>query len=320
MDLSNSLEAFVLVADHRSFVAASRLTGVSASAVGKSVAKLEEHFGVRLFHRSTRSVTLTAEGERLLQRARRILAELRSAYDEFGQVSSLPSGRLRVSLPLLGDPLLPMLAEFKKSYPDVELDLDLSDRRVDLIEEGFDLGIRTGEEPDSRLTSRMLGRFRMMIVASPAYLLERGTPISPKDLLAHSCVLFRFQHNGRIQRWPLGQVGSEFVPALRGSVVSNSTEARLQFALRGVGLAYLPEFLVDAHLKSGALVHVLQRFTEVETFRLIWPAERQALPKLRALIDFLTGSNPWVTSIKPATPPKAKQAKSGYRAKRTKKA
>ncbi len=136
MDSLNGFMVFVQVAETRSFVAAGRLLGVSASAVGKSVARLEEKLGVRLFHRSTRSVTLTAEGTLFLERSRRILAEIEAAEQELSQASSAPRGRLRVSLPLVSSLVLPVLGEFMATYPDIELDLDFSDRLVDVIEEG----------------------------------------------------------------------------------------------------------------------------------------------------------------------------------------
>ncbi|MGO1252808.1 MAG: LysR family transcriptional regulator, partial [Alcaligenes aquatilis] len=144
MDSLNSFVVFVQVAEVRSFVAAGRLLGVSASAVGKSVARLEEKLGVRLFHRSTRSVSLTAEGSLFLERSRRILAEIEAAEQELSQATTMPHGRLRVSLPLVSSLLLPVLGEFMREYPEIELDLDFSDRLVDVIEEGFDAVVRTG--------------------------------------------------------------------------------------------------------------------------------------------------------------------------------
>lgn len=157
MESLSSLNVFVHVAETRSFVAAGRILGVSASAVGKSIARMETKLKVRLFHRSTRSVTLTAEGALFLERSRRIVAELEAAESELSQLSENPRGRLRLSLPLVSTLLLPVLGEFMRRYPDIELDLDFTDRVVDVVEEGFDAVVRTGQMVDSRLSMRKLG-------------------------------------------------------------------------------------------------------------------------------------------------------------------
>lgn len=193
MDSLNGFVVFVQVAETRSFVAAGRELGVSASAIGKSVARLEEKLGVRLFHRSTRSVTLTAEGTLFLERSRRILAEIDAAELELSQASAAPRGRLRVSLPLVSSLMLPVLGEFMRAYPQIELDLDFTDRMVDVIEEGFDAVVRTGEPADSRLSARRLGSFHMRLVASPDYLARCGVPQTPADLEQHSCLHYRFR-------------------------------------------------------------------------------------------------------------------------------
>ncbi|KGE68637.1 MULTISPECIES: LysR family transcriptional regulator [Pseudomonas] len=287
MDSLTTLNAFVQVAHTHSFVGAGRVLGITASAVGKSVARLEERLGVRLFHRSTRSVTLTAEGELFLERSRRILLEIEEAEAELSQVSQAPRGRLKVSLPLVGHPFLPVLADFKKDYPDVELDLSFTDRRVDVVEEGYDAVLRSGEAPDSRLSSRLVGDYRMIVVAAPAYLASRGTPGHPSDLAAHSCILFRFPNTGKLQRWPLRQDGVELDMQLPAAMICNNLEARVCFARQGIGLAYLPDFAIREWLESGELVQVLHDCTERGSFRMMWPSSRHPSPKLRVFIDFL---------------------------------
>lgn len=174
MDSLNGFVVFVQVAETRSFVAAGRLLGVSASAVGKSVARPEEKLGVRLFHRSTRNITLTAEGTLFLDRCRRILAEIEAAELDL-QANGTPRGRLRVSLSLVSSLVLSVLSEFMHTYPEIELDLDFTDQIVNVIEEGFDAVVRTGEPHDSRLTARRLGAFRSLLVASPDYLTRGHT-------------------------------------------------------------------------------------------------------------------------------------------------
>ena len=194
---------FVQVAETRSFVAAGRALGLSASAIGKRIARLEARLNVRLFHRSTRSITLTAEGTRFLERCRRVIAELDAAEQELTQSVEAPRGRLRVSLPTIGTLLLPVLADFMAAYPEIELDIDFSDRIVDVIDEGFDVVLRTGHPTDSRLSSRLLGHFRQHLVASPDYLERHGTPRTPADLAQHRCLHYRFPSSGKLEIWPL---------------------------------------------------------------------------------------------------------------------
>lgn len=288
MDSLNGFVVFVQVAETRSFVAAGRLLGVSASAVGKSVARLEEKLGVRLFHRSTRSVTLTAEGTLFLERSRRILAEIEAAELELSQASTAPRGRLRVSLPLVSSLVLPVLAEFMREYPEIELDLDFTDRMVDVIEEGFDAVVRTGEPTDSRLTARRLGAFRSVLVASPGYLKLRGTPQVPADLLLHTCLHYRFPSSGKLEPWALRQEPGAAELQLPTSMICNNIETRLCFALQGLGIAYLPDFAIREPLADGRLQSILADHVErTGVFHMLWPASKHPSPKVRALVDFL---------------------------------
>ncbi|MFI8221638.1 LysR family transcriptional regulator [Pseudomonas sp. NPDC085632] len=287
MESLNTLNVFVQVADTRSFVAAGRLLGVSASAVGKSIVRIEERLGVRLFHRSTRSITLTAEGELFLERCRRILAELEAAEAELTQTVLTPRGRLKVSLPLVGEPFLPVMAQFKKTYPDVDLDLTFSDRRVDVVEEGYDAVVRSGDSPDSRLTSRRLGSYRMILVGSPEYFAVRGVPQQPSELAQHACIQFRFPNTGKLQSWPVKLNDGDTEPSLPTSMVCNNLEARICFALQGIGIAYLPDFAIKEWLDCAKLVPVLEDCSEEGVFQIMWPSGRQPAPKLRVFIDFL---------------------------------
>ncbi|NUB27862.1 LysR family transcriptional regulator [Azospirillum brasilense] len=288
MDSLNGFVVFVQVAETRSFVAAGRLLGVSASAVGKSVARLEEKLGVRLFHRSTRSVTLTAEGTLFLERSRRILAEIEAAELELSQASAVPRGRLRVSLPLVSSLVLPALGEFMRAYPEIELDLDFTDRMVDVIEEGFDAVVRTGEPADSRLSARRLGNFRLLLVASPDYLARRGTPRTPADLRQHACLHYRFPNSGKLETWALRQAPGEPELQLPTSMICNNIETRVCFALQGLGIAYLPDFAIRDLLADGRLESVLaDHVGRTSVFHVLWPASKHPSPKVRALVDFL---------------------------------
>lgn len=288
MDSLSGFVVFVQVAETRSFVAAGRQLGVSASAIGKSVARLEERLGVRLFHRSTRSMTLTAEGVQFLQRSRRILSEIEAAEQELSQASSTPRGRLRISLPLVSALVLPVLGEFMRTYPEVELDLDFTDQVVDVIGDGFDAVVRTGEPADSRLTARRLGSFRSLLVASPEYLAQHGRPQVPADLLQHQCLHYRYAHNGKLESWALRLAPGELPLNLPTAMICNNIETRVCFALQGLGIAYLPDFSIREALADGRLEVVLADYVERSgVFHVLWPASKQPSPKLRALVDFL---------------------------------
>lgn len=288
MDSLNGFMVFVQVAETRSFVAAGRMLGVSASAIGKSVARLENKLGVRLFHRSTRSITLTADGARFLERSRRILAEIEAAELELSEATKAPRGRLRVSLPLVSSLLLPVLADFMRDYPDIELDLDFTDRMVDVIEEGFDAVVRTGEPTDSRLSARRLGVFEGMLVASPDYLARRGTPKVPADLLDHACLHYRFPNSGKLETWPLRRAPGQAELQLPTSMICNNIETRVCFALQGLGIAFVPDFSVRNLVASGQLTRVLDGHLEWSNpFYVLWPASKHPSPKVRAFVDFL---------------------------------
>ncbi len=289
MDSLNGFTVFVQVAETRSFVEAGRLLGVSASAVGKSVARLEARLGARLFHRSTRSITLTAEGTQFLERSRRILAEIEAAVLELSHATTAPRGRLRVSLPLVSSLVLPVLGEFMRQYPEIELDLDFTDRMVDVIEEGFDAVVRTGEPADSRLSARRLGEFQMILVASPEYLEQVGTPQRPADLAEHSCLHYRYPNTGKLEVWPLRIAPDEPELQLPTSMICNNIETRVCFALQGLGIACVPDFAIRDAIADGRLHTVLDQYVQrTGAFHVLWPSGRQASPKIRVFIDFLS--------------------------------
>lgn len=286
MDSLNGIQAFVQVAETRSFSDAGRQLGVSSSAVGKSVARMEQRLAVRLFHRSTRSVTLTAEGALFLERCRRILAEMAAAELELADSRGTPSGKLRVSLPLVSGLMMPVLTDFMHQYPDIALDVDFSDRMVDIVDEGFDAVVRTGEPTDSRLVSRRLGGFQLVLVASPAYLKQRGQPEKPADLLNHACLQHKFPTTGRLEPWPLRDLA---LTELSATMICNTSEALLPVAQAGLGIACLPDFMVKVALQRGELQKVLEGFVEHQgSFRVIWPSSKYLAPKLRVFIDFLS--------------------------------
>lgn len=288
MDSLSGMTIFVQVAELRSFAAAGRQLGISASAVSKGVSRLEERLGVRLFQRSTRSVSLTAEGTLFLDRCRRILAEITAAENELASTTAGPQGRLRVSLPLVSGLMLPVLSAFAHRYPQIELDLDFSDRLVDVVDEGFDAVVRTGELSDSRLMSKRLGTSRFLCVGAPGYFLRHGTPTRPEDLAQQACLLHRFPTTGLLEKWPLRCQGKEADIRPSASMISNHVETLLRMAIEGHGIACLPDFAVRQALDSHELVTVLDEWTGASsTFWVLWPSSRQLLPRVRVFVDFM---------------------------------
>jgi DNA-binding transcriptional LysR family regulator len=291
MDSLGSLNAFVQAAEARSFTVAGRRLGVSSSAIGKAVARMEARLSVRLFHRSTRSVNLTAEGRLFLERCRRIFSEVEAAELELSQTQAAPRGTLRVGLPLAGMLMMPTIVAFMRAYPEITLDLDFSDRVVDVIEEGFDAVVRFAEAQDSRLMSRALGAYRRRPVAAPAYLKAKGVPRIPEDLKAHACLHHRFPTNGRFERWPLKAEHAGIETELPRTAVASTLEPLIYMAEQGLGVAYLPDFAIGRQLREGLLVTVLDDCSDRSgPLRVLWPSSRHLSLKLRAFVDFLAAN------------------------------
>lgn len=288
MEQLSGIAFFVQAAETRSFSQAGRNLGVSSSAVGKSVARLEERLGVRLLHRSTRSITLTAEGTLFLERCRRILCEVEAAELELSETQQAPQGRLRISLPLVGRLIMPTLTAFMHKYPAIELDVDFSDRLVDVIKDGFDAVVRTGEPTDSRLMSRPLGTYRLLLVASPGYLSHHGQPKVPADLTRHACLQHKFPSTGKLEAWPLKRTNGAPEVELPSTMVCNTSEALIDIAKADLGIACLPDFMVLDAIGRKELVTVLDEHIEHQgTFRMLWPSSKHLSPKLRVFIDFM---------------------------------
>jgi DNA-binding transcriptional LysR family regulator len=273
MENLGSLNVFVRAGETRSFTAAGRQLGISASAVSKAIVRLEERLGVRLFHRSTRTVNL---------------CEVESAEAELRQTQSTPRGKLRISLPSVGTLFMPKLAAFKRLHPEIELDIDYSDRLVDVIEEGFDAVIRTGEPSDSRLMARRIGSCRKVIVGAPAYFREAGVPHKPEDLASHACLLYRFHSTGKLDVWPLGLAAGAPAIDLPASMVTNTLDPQVCFAEQGLGIACVPEIAVRQQLEEGRLVTVLDEYNRDHMiFHVLWPSSRHLSPKIRVFVDFI---------------------------------
>jgi DNA-binding transcriptional LysR family regulator len=287
MDNLSGISSFVHAAEQRSFVVAGRIMGLSSSAVAKSVARLEARLGVRLLHRTTRSIGLTEEGDVFLERCRRLLDDLHDATAMVSQARERPRGRLRLSVPhIVGHHLLiPVLPDFRRAYPEIELDIDLEDRVVDIISDRIDLAVRSGDLADARLIARPLGQQHFVVCGSTDYLARTGVPQTPADLTAHACIHFKYPSSGRRAPWAF-RPPYDAVPVPE-SVCFNNTDAGLLAAADGLGLAHLPVYVARPLIDTGQLRPVLTtHMRPFGTLSLIWPTNRQMSPKVRAFIDF----------------------------------
>ncbi len=284
------LETFVAVAETLSFAVAARKLGLSPSATGKAIGALESQLGVRLFNRTTRRVSLTAEGELLLGRARRLQEDWRETVDLLSESAGVPQGLLRISLPAIGYRFLaPHLADFAKAYPQIRLDLDFDDRLKDLVAEGFDLAIRSGFLPDSGLKSRKLGSFRFVLCGAPSYLARHGEPADLAGLQGQRLIRFRYPNSDARQPW---RFASGEQPAIEGTspfIACTNMEAVRAAAIAGLGLAWAPDFLIQDALDADQLRIVLPAQAVEGIFWLLWPAGRFSSPRLRAFLDFAAG-------------------------------
>ncbi|EPL9569334.1 LysR family transcriptional regulator [Providencia rettgeri] len=292
MDKLIGVTHFIHTAQLHSFAEAAKQLHISPSAVSKGVSRLEERLGVRLLQRSTRSVSLTAEGEIFLARCLKIMGELTQAERELHEAKRLPQGRLKISLPLISTLMLPLLSDFSKLYPQIELDIDFSDRLVDVTNEGFDAVIRTGELKDSRLVSKSIGISQFFCVASPKYCSEHGIPQEPKELENHLCLVHRFPSTGLIEKWWMKYAAD--IPAyvditpVSKAMVSNHLDSLLFMAVNGHGIAYLPDFSIAEKVKKGELIILLDEWVGMKSeFHILWPSNYAMLPKLRVFINFM---------------------------------
>lgn len=289
-DHLGGITAFVTTAQHGSFTAAAEKLGLTKSAIGKSVGRLEERLGLKLFQRSTRRLSLTPDGERFLASCQNAIDILEQAEAELTSHICQPSGRLRVDLPAAfgRQRILPILLDITRRYPELALTVTFTERFVDLIDEGIDLVIRIGELADSSgLVARRLTTQKLVICASPEYLLYQGEPVTPDELSQHQCVV-GFRRNQPIS-WLLketdGQV-SRFTPPPTHEF--SDGDAMLSATLAGGGLSQLPLWLVGKYLKSGELKEVLPGHSGGEMpISALWPKNRQVLPKIRYVVDTL---------------------------------
>lgn len=284
------LIAFARAASLGSYTAAARALSVSPSAVSKSVQRLEQHFGLRLFSRTTRSLTLTPEGRDLLERAQRLLREAEDIAQAVVAARAEPAGTLKITAPLpVGVHIVaPALPRFRDQYPKVKVDLRLGDQYVDLIEQGVDIAIRVGDPGDSRLIPRYLAPHRISAFASPDYLCRRGTPKHPEELVEHDCVNFRYQSTGQEARWPF-RVGERLLEiAPNAGITIDTSDGVAATLVAGGGIGISATYIAAPYVVRGELVPVMYDFA-YDHFPLtaLWQESRRGNPNVKAFVGFL---------------------------------
>lgn len=287
-DRARALAIFAAVSACGSFSAAGRHLGLSPSAVGRTVDQIEGRLGVRLLLRSTRSLTLTAEGRSYLMAARRILHDLDDVERQLASQGA-PRGRLRVSAALAfgRSCVVPMLGEFSERYPDILVDLALSDGTVDMAAGEADVAIRFGPLADETLTATRIGESRRIIVASPAYLARRGTPVSPEDLIDHNCLGFSFRRAEPV--WPFKRNGKDVDLPIGGTIEANNGETLAELAMLGVGIARVGAFSVREPIRAGRLVPLLEDYNpgDVEAVHAVFIGGAGLPTRTRVFLDFM---------------------------------
>jgi DNA-binding transcriptional LysR family regulator len=290
-DQLDGLLALKLVAEKRNFTAAAEELRVSPSAVSQAVKSLEQRLRVTLLSRTTRSTSLTEAGERFLSQAGPALDQILSAIASIGSMAEKPSGLLRLNMPRVVYPnyLAPIVASFIKKYPDISVEVFLEDGVSDVVESGFDAGIRLADILAKDMVAvKLFGPVRFVTVGSPKYFAKNGRPKHPKDLLSHNCIRVRLGKTYIYDRWEFEQKGSEFHVQVKGSLIFNDSVVALNSAMEGAGVVYMTEHAVAEKVKSGKLEIVLSQFaTNSAGFYLYYPQRSQVQPKLRAFIDHI---------------------------------
>jgi DNA-binding transcriptional LysR family regulator len=289
-DQLNGLFALKMVADTRNFTAAAKMLGVSPSAVSQTIKQLEQRLGVALLSRTTRSTSLTEAGEGFLSQAGPALDQIRAALENVGTYAEKPSGLLRLNLPRQVYPfyVAPLVASFTKKHPEITVELFFEDQTSDVVEKGFDAGIRLSDIlAKDMIAIKLFGPVRFVTAASPKYFDKMGRPEHPKDILLHNCIRLRLGA-GLYERWEYEHQGKEFQVQVKGSLILNDSLLMLDAAVDGAGIVYSTEEAIRDEVRSGKLEIVLDQFAYTSTgFYLYYPKRSQVLPKLRAFIEHI---------------------------------
>jgi DNA-binding transcriptional LysR family regulator len=282
---------FIAIADQRSFRAAASRLGVTPSALSHSMRLLEDRLGVRLLHRTTRSVSVTDAGLRLLEQLRPAIDQISGALEDLNQERQRPSGRLRIyAIPLAAEAVIaPIWGRFLSTYPEVRLELAVGDATIDIVAQGFDAGIGPRDRaPADMIAIRVTGPMKIAVVGAPAYFARRRPPRTPDDLARHSCVQYRRAVDGGVFKWAFKRNGKSRQISVDGRLMVNSPFLAVRAAVDGLGIAYTIEALAEPFLRSGQLVRVLEDWSpSIEGLFLYYPGHRQVPTALRALIDMI---------------------------------
>jgi DNA-binding transcriptional LysR family regulator len=287
------LSAFVAVAEHRNFTKAAAHLGVSTSSLSQTIRAFEERLGVRLFNRTTRSVSLTEAGEHLLGHAQPVLDGVDKAIEAANSFRDKPIGTLRISVPraTFAVGLGPLLPRFLAKFPDIKLEVNIDDSHSDIVAGRFDAGIRIGERiAKDMIAVRLIDKFRVVAVASPTYLASHPPPVTPEDLLAHNCVRMRWDWDGSIQPWIFENAGRRLEVPVSGSLIVNDLYVLVNAVLDGIGIGYIGEPLISTPVAAGNLLPLLGEWCgHLSGVYLYYPSRRQVPAPLRAFIDFVRG-------------------------------
>lgn len=287
----NQLTWFQIVAEERSFTRAAARIGVAQSTLSHAIRQLETRMGIRLLTRTTRNVATTPEGERLLRTIAPRLAEIEEEIAALRALGDRPSGRVRLTLSdhALHSVVWPKLRPVLKDYPEIGVELILDSSFRNIVEEGFDAGVRLGESVEKDMIAVRIGPdWRLVAVAAPGYLAEHGVPTHPQDLVRHRCINMRHETAGGLYAWEFAKGGQELRVRVDGQLAFNNSYAMIDAAVSGYGIAYVPEDIVSSQVASGALVQVLDDWSPVfDGYFLYYPSRRQNLPAFKVIVEAL---------------------------------
>ena len=285
MDKLNAINLFCRVIETQSFTQAAQLEQISLAMASKLIAQLEEHLNVRLLHRTTRKITPTEAGLLYYQRCLPILNELKDAENSVSNITSTLQGKITISLPMdFGSRFVaPYLGQFMTTYPNIQLNIEFSDRRVDVVAEGYDLVLRIGALEDSSIVAKRIARSELVLLASPEYLAKHGTPENLAQLAEHTCLIYE-NH----QQWQFTDGEQKVKIKPNAHVISNNGYALLQMTKAGQGIVNLPLFLAKEEISAGKLVEILPQYKQHSIdISILYPHRRYLSPKVKVLIEFL---------------------------------
>lgn len=293
----SAFNAFIAVAEHRNFTRAATQLGISTGSLSETIRGLEDNLGVRLLNRTTRSVAATEAGERLLERLRPLLDDFNSLLDSVNEFRERPGGALRVIVPPLvaTSVFAPLLSRFLSEYPDIRMEVVVSNKPTDIVAERFDAGVRLGDRLEhDMIAMRISDNLEHIVVASPSYLARHDAPQSPQDILVHLCIRYKLA-NGGLLPWKFEVDGKTIEMDAPGSLIVNETHLALAAALSGVGIFYGPVERLREPMTQGQLVQLLKGFMPVPSdgFYLFYPSRRRNPAALQALIDFMKRNAPF---------------------------